>query len=135
MLAWGELIHRYLLPRLFPDKKENVDPDQQVLAGIHKKGKEFNPGFAELKTIADSAGISLTIYLHAEQLELNAGKYNEQGDEIISWAEKNRVQLIKELDYKFTADDYRDGIHLNKNGQRKLASIMEPVMIEKISTR
>ncbi len=125
VLAWGELINRYLLPRLFPDKKENVDPDQQVLAGIHKKGKEFNSGFAELKVMADKAKIPFIIYLHAEQSELNAGKYNEQGDEIISWAEMNRVQLIKELDYKFTADDYRDGIHLNKNGQRKLAFIME----------
>ena len=125
VLAWGELINRYLLPRLLPDRKKNADPDQQVLAGIHKKGKEFNPGFAELKAMADKAKIPLIIYLHAEQSELNAGKYNEQGDEIISWAEMNRVQLIKELDYKFTADDYRDGIHLNKKGQRKLASIME----------
>lgn len=35
------------------------------------------------------------------------------------------MRLIKELDYHFTKDDYRDKIHMSGSGQRKLACIME----------
>lgn len=125
LLGWAELINRYLLPRLFPDKKKGIDPDQQVLVGIRKNGKTFNPGFDELKSIADSAGIFLILYLHAEQSEMKEGEYNDQGTQIIAWAKEKGVRLVKELDYPFTVDDYRDSIHLNKKGQRKLATIME----------
>lgn len=126
-LAWGELIERYLLPRLFPARKEGMDPDRQVLAGIRKNGKTFNSGFGELKSMADSVGIPLIVYLHAERSEMQEKAYNDQGNLIIAWAKENGVRLVKELDYPFTVDDYRDGIHLNKNGQRKLATIMESI--------
>lgn len=127
LLAWGKLINRYLLPRLFPAKKESMNLDRQVLAGIYKDGKTFNSGFDELKFIADSVGIPLIVYLHAEQSEMQEKEYNEQGNLIIAWGKENGVRLVKELDYPFTVDDYRDGIHLNKNGQRKLAIIMESI--------
>lgn len=52
--------------------------------------------------------------------------------EIIDWTAKNHITLIKELDYKFTEEDYRDGIHINAKGQRKLADIMEKIMPEYI---
>lgn len=54
-----------------------------------------------------------------------SGKYNEQGQEIIAWCLKNGVKLIKDIDSGFTLDDYRDDIHINAKGQRKLASVME----------
>lgn len=124
--AYAELFGRYLLPRIFKKKKDE-SPDQKVLdgVGIHKSGKMFNPGFAQLKAIADSCHIPYIIYLHADRDEFDNHKYNEQGEEIIHWAEANNVKLIKELDYKFTANDYRDGIHMSKSGQRKLAQIMK----------
>ena len=127
--AYAELFGRYLLPRIFKKKKDE-SPDQKVLdgVGIHKNGKAFNPGFAQLKEIADSCHIPYIIYLHADREEFDNHKYNEQGDEIIKWAKANNVKLIKELDYKFTADDYRDGIHMSKSGQRKLADIMKKVI-------
>lgn len=49
---------------------------------------------------------------------------------IIDWAERNNVTLIKELDYHFTEKEYRDGIHINKKGQRKLADIMKNIFLE-----
>ena len=124
--AWAELFDRYLIPRLFK-KKDKASPDQKVLdgSGIRKDGKVFNPGFAELDSMAEKAGIPLVVYLHADRDELASGKYNEQGQKIIQWANKNNVVLIKELDYHFTAQDYRDGIHMSCSGQRKLADIME----------
>ncbi len=58
---------------------------------------------------------------------MQAGKYNEQGQEIIAWCQANGVNLIKDLDSGFTLDDYRDDIHINARGQRKLALVMEKV--------
>lgn len=124
--AWAELFDRYLIPRLFK-KKDKSSPDQKVLdgSGIRKDGKVFNPGFAALDSIAKKADIPLIVYLHADKEELASGKYNDQGQQIIQWANKNNVTLIKELDYHFTEKDYRDGIHMSCGGQRKLADIME----------
>lgn len=127
-LAYWELLERYILPRIFKKKSKKLDPDQQVNANtgidIKKDGKFFNPGFQQLKEIADSIHIPLIMYLHADAKELKNGEYNEQGKEIIKWAETNHVTLIRELEYKFTSDLYRDGIHLNEKGQGKLAQIM-----------
>ncbi|WP_317584542.1 hypothetical protein [Segatella copri] len=128
-----EVVCRYIYPRyirkFFKQTKENLDPDQKVLAhvGIHKIGKKFNPGFDELKQMADSARIPLVVFLHAEKPEMQVGKYNEQGQEIIAWCKKNGVKLIKDIDCGFILDDYRDDIHINARGQRKLASVMEKV--------
>jgi hypothetical protein len=132
-LAWAELWDRYLLPRyILPHFSRHtdpqpLDPDQQVLAGtgIRKDGLIFNPGFDQLKTLADTVGIPLLVYLHADRDELTAQAYNDQGREIIQWCAQNDVPLIRELDYHLTPDDYRDGIHLSAHGQRRLADIME----------
>ena len=130
--AIAEVLCRYIYPRyiqpLFDKGDKELDPDQKVLAGvgIHKKGKVFNPGFEQLKAMADSAKIPFVVYLHADQEENAAKKYNEQGDEIIAWCKKNHVSLVEDL-HLLTKDDYRDGIHINNSGQRKLANVMEQV--------
>ena len=128
-LAWAEIIDRYLKPKVlnYFIHKNDLDPDQKVLNGIeiHKNGKILNSGFDELKSMSDSLSIPLIVYLHADKLEFMKKKYNGQGQEIINWAEKNNVKLIKELDYIFDKTDYRDGIHLSNKGQRKLANIMK----------
>ena len=120
--AIAEVVCRYIYPRyirkFFKQTKEDLDPDQKVLAqvGIHKSGKKFNHGFDELKQMADSARIPLVVFLHAENPEMQAGKYNEQGQEIIAWYQKNGVKRIKDIDSGFTLDDYRDDIHINARG-------------------
>ncbi len=127
-----EVVCRYIYPKyikrfLKHDAKKELDPDQKVLAGvgIDKKGVGFNPGFDQLKQMADSAKIPLVVFLHADAEECKAGKYNSQGWEIIRWCQSHKVKLIKDLDSGFSADDLRDGIHLNVQGQRKLANVME----------
>ena len=122
--ALMELMDRYLLPRLgFTNEHEGNDVGS---LGIDKKQNDskFNPGFESFLNYTKSHQIALTIYLHAEYSELEAGEYNEQGKEIISFAEKNNIQLIKELNSNFEASDYRDFIHLNESGQRKMASLI-----------
>lgn len=126
-LAWGEVIGRYVLPRLTKTNKKN-DPDAQVLKGMIKKGgKPFNSGFNLLKEMADSANIPIYVCLHPEKREIEMGSYNEQGEEIIQWCQQNNVALIKELDEGITQEMLRDNIHLNNRGQRFEADIMKTV--------
>lgn len=131
-LAWIELIDRYLMPRvkMFFVKKTFLDPDASVVASakgkyVIKKSMKFNPGFSQLKTIADSLHIPFSIYLHAEKGELEAGKYNEMGDMIIKWARQNNVPLMQGVKNGETVDMYRDIIHFNEKGQRHLADCFE----------
>ena len=110
------------------------DPDKQVLngIGIRKKGKVFNPGFDELKAMADSANIPLMVCLHPDTEELQQRTYNEQGQEIIVWCRSNGIEPILELDEGITADMYRDGIHTNAKGQRLEADLMKKYILERL---
>ena len=76
--------------------------------------------------MADSLHIEMSIYLHPDQKEFDNKKYNEQGDEIMRWAQKNGVCLTKGMNMPgFGKDCYRDGIHINTKGQKILAKWME----------
>lgn len=124
--AIWELIDRYLIPHI--KKPKTLDPDQLALqgVGIRKKGKTFNPGFAQLKHIADSCRIPMVIYLHPDQAEFKSGRYNEQGDEIMAWARANGVRVTQGLHMPgFGLDCYRNGIHINAKGQKILARWMK----------
>ena len=120
--ATVEVFSRYVLPRIISTTQK--DPDQKVLAesGIRKDGIPFNPGFDQLKHMCDSAHIPMLVYIHAEQTELSAGKYNDQGDEIITWCTANNIPIIKDLDHGLTVSDFRDNIHLSAQGQRNMAN-------------
>lgn len=131
-LAIWELIDRYALPRIynyFSQVKHKVDPDAKVIAQIQnaavaKKSELFNPGFVQIKAIADSLHIPFSIYLHAETNEIAAGQYNAMGNEIIEWAQKKQVFLVKGIETGETISMYKDAIHYNEKGQRHLANIM-----------
>lgn len=124
-----ELIDRYLFPRIkyyISKTKMKLDPDETVVSNItnssvKKKSKQFNPGFNQLKSIADSLRIPFGIYLHAETNEIATQKYNDMGNEIIKWAQKHHVYLLKGIECGETADMYKDAIHYNEKGQKHLA--------------
>jgi len=131
-----ELIDRYLFPRIkyyTLRTKMKFDPDETIVSkivnsSVKKKSTLFNPGFAQLKDIADSLHIPFIIYLHAETNEIAKGQYNEMGQEILKWADTNSVPLINGSQNGETTDMYKDVIHFNEKGQRHLADIL----IEKI---
>lgn len=131
-----ELIDRYLFPRIryyTLRTKMKFDPDETIVSkivnsSVKKKSTLFNPGFAQLKDMADSLHIPFIIYLHAETNEIAKGQYNEMGQEILKWADTNSVPLINGSQNGETTDMYKDVIHFNEKGQRHLADIL----IEKI---
>ena len=91
--------------------------------GINKKNAEsrFNTGFSDFYAYSVSNQIPLTIYLHADRKELAQQSYNEQGKEIIAFANEHNIPIIKDLENGLENSDFRDNIHLNVKGQRKMA--------------
>lgn len=137
-LAIVELMDRYLMPRVrsfFLKQKQRLDPDAAVVNKmsqkfVAKKSLLFNPGFDQLKNMADSLHIPFGVYLHAETGELMQGSYNEMGYEIMEWAEKNGVPLMKGMDRGENESMYKDMIHLNGKGQKHLAASLKVMVTE-----
>ncbi len=117
--AYGELLNRYLIPKIskiFTDKST-----------IEKKlqSKEFNKGFDNLLSYTDNHKMDFFVYLHPERAETKRGNYDSYGQEIIEWAEKNNVELIKGLQGS-KESFYRDYIHYNAEGQMYLYKKLLP---------
>ena len=68
--------------------------DSQVI----KKLPYFVKDFDELKQIADSLGIPLYIYLHAEQGELNRWRCNDMELQILMWTDSAHLTLKNGID-------------------------------------
>lgn len=130
--ALWELYERYVKPRIDRLFRQPVylDPDAEVVARKHlasviKKNHVFNEGFEQLKTLSDSLGLPLTIYLHAETGEISEGAYNDLGKEIIAWADSCGIPLINGIEEGEAPDMYIDIIHFNEKGHRHLADVMK----------
>jgi len=121
-VAQYELVNRYLVNTIKRKlKKKSIETDN---LGINKKKDNalFNTGFSSFLDYSKSKNIPVTIYLHADTKELKLESYNEQGQEIIKFANDNDIPIILDLENGLKLSDFRDYIHLNSNGQRKLAN-------------
>jgi len=137
-VAWIELFDRYIIPKIKSCMTENhngLDPDKAVLHNkqtknyVAKKSATFNKGFGQLLAISKEHGIPFFVYLHAELGELEDGKYNEMGQEIIKWAKANNVSLTQGLREGENSGMYRDNIHMNEKGQRFLADMLKQMVV------
>ena len=131
-LAIWELIDRYMIPyiKLKTQTKHYADPDAEVEKKaedrqVIQKSPYFVNGFDDLKHIADSLQIPFYVYLHAEQGEVEAGRYNDMGQQIMIWADSAHIQLINGIKEGERIEMYHDAIHFNECGQRHLANILE----------
>ena len=117
-----ELIDRYLLPKVKKMFSKSSGNNENL--GINKKEdtSPFNTGFTSFLTYSRKHNINLTIYLHADRKELKEGKYNEQGKQIIQFANENNIDLIMDLENGLEKTDFRDAIHINSEGQKKMAT-------------
>lgn len=132
-----ELWDRYIRPRYLSDYTGNSlyfapKIDTTAAHAIRKSGPTFNPGFAEINHIAKENKIPFFILLHPETSEVSSGSYNYQGQEIINFAQKDSVRLIKELDKGVSLDLYRenDVVHYNSKGQYFLYRNLRPLFLE-----
>jgi len=123
MLATWELIHRYLIPILI----ENF-PSEQF--GVKKTGTHFNDGFESFYQYCKLKNIPFLIYLNPDRNEIASGKYNFQGDEIISFCKSHGIDCIQGLNHTVLSD-YRGVIHLNETGQKKMANLIFDGIIKK----
>jgi len=89
-----------------------------------KEGRVFNQGFLSFAKYAKTRGIPLVIYLHCSISELKNKKYNVQGQEIINFVKAHQIKIIKDLDQGLKINDFRDNIHLNNQGQKRMAKIV-----------
>lgn len=117
-LALFELSDRYILPKLLGT------PENENLQINEKENGVLNEGFMSFLSYSKDQNIPLTIYLHAEAKEVEAGSYNEDGQEIIQFAKDNDVPLILDMENGMSISDFRDYIHINPAGQKKMAEIV-----------
>lgn len=131
-LAIWELIDRYLVPyfKVLTRTRQYADPDAEVEKKaadrqVIQKSPYFVKGFDDLKQMADSLGIPMYVYLHAELGEVESGRFNEMGQQIIQWADSAQVMLLNGIKEGEHAEMYHDAIHFNEKGQRHLATVLE----------
>ncbi len=113
-------------------KKEKLND-----AGIRKPGLVFNPGFEQLYEMAKTNNIPFFIYLHPEISEIELGHFNDQGDEIITFAKEKDIRLINEFQFKILPKYYRkmDVVHYNSSGQVFLADNLYPLFQEYLNLK
>lgn len=130
MAVW-ELFDRFLIPQIrhLIFSPRYVDPDAQVAKRaanreVLQKSNDFIKGFDDLKAMADTLQIPFYVYLHAEKGEIEDGRYNDMGQEIIKWARATNVILIDGIKNGEEVSMYHDSIHFNKKGQKHLAKVL-----------
>jgi len=112
-------------------KSDTLEAPKPVEPGIRKEGVGFNPGYEQLRKMAEDNKIPFFIYLHPEISEVEMGHFNDQGNEIISFAKRNNVRLINEFDFRPTTKMYRkmDVIHFDNKGQIFLTNNLYPILL------
>ena len=130
-LASVELWVRYLWPRLMNLMRSEQKPDDLM---INKDGTGFNSGFEFFKNYTEKNGIPFIICLHAEKLEVEEGKFNSQGDEILQFCQKNNIKVVSGLEIGEDVNDFRDGIHINERGQKRWAKVLSKQIQETIKS-
>ncbi|WP_025761350.1 hypothetical protein [Dyadobacter tibetensis] len=120
-----------------PTSDPNPTPTEIADEGIQKDGIGFNPGYAELDSIAKAEGIPFFIYLHPETSELALGHFNEQGQSIIEFAQHNNIRLVNEFELGIDSTYYRpmDVVHYNSMGQKFLEKQLYPLFLNYLTAQ
>ena len=133
-LALLELYDRYIRKHQSSSwlTKDEADANFRREHHIEQNAGEFNSGFLMLKQIAEENGIPFILYLHPERYEKQQGKYNSQGQEILSFCEQYGIDVINEMQHGITEECYRknDYIHYSTIGQKKLSDNLKVKLVK-----
>ena len=126
VFALWEAINRYVI-----GEKYDIYSKKELAEHEANESKDVNTGIKELIDYCQSSDIHLIAYLHPEKSELEKATYKEDGKEWVRIFEENNVTYINGMDVE-KSEDYRDKIHLNKNGQMRLSETLFPYIVEAI---
>ncbi|WP_207506432.1 hypothetical protein [Telluribacter humicola] len=121
-LATIAFFKRMVLPRIstFLHKEEPASSKKMV--------SELNPGWTFFYELSNQKGIPLIVYLHATQEEAHNKRYDQEGQKIIEFCNRNNIRMVMDIN-KQSDDLFVDYIHLNSEGQKMITDILFPEII------
>ena len=116
------LIELFQLSKQYLSRKFEKEPSKSWVTNkeLVIEATPFNPGIESFNNYTKKNNIKLTFFLHPRKSEFINSQYNHQGIQIINFAKQNNIDLIKGIKY-LEKSDYRDIIHLNASGQKKIS--------------
>lgn len=126
--AFISFCKRFLIPKMTSFKKK------EAYQFINKETHFLNPGWDFFNDYCRKHKIPLLVYLHAEKNEVKKGMYNQEGDKIISFCNRNNIKLVQDIN-QLKSNYFSDGIHLNKYGQKMIADILTPEIIQSLEDK
>ena len=129
--AISEVFLRYLMPHFGNIFGVSEYSSEKLM--INKQRTVFNSGWNDLREIAEKNSIPLIVVLHAEEAEVENGKYNRYGLRILDSLQMHHVTYITDLTAGINKNYYRDFIHLNDAGQKFLSGLITPALFPAIS--
>lgn len=128
LLACWELVDRYVLPKIFKEKGEKVEADEEKEGALTRCRSDLT------QFIERACGqTKFCILYHPERKELQDKKPHKGKEIIRAIAEHYRVRFIDLSSYYLEAggDVYRDNIHPNEKGQLSIAeALLQDVEVE-----
>ena len=101
----------------------------EIIHGIGEVNAGENRGWSHFIDYCKKNDIKLLVYLHATKSELKQRKMNENGQRIIQILKENNIDYLFGINNGISEKGYRDNIHLNNEGQKELADILFPILI------
>ncbi|HKL02120.1 MAG TPA: hypothetical protein VJ911_00540 [Cryomorphaceae bacterium] len=107
----------------------NWDELEENKDANYKRGK-FNRGWQQFIDYCNRKNLPLLVYHHANMEEVENKSWSKKGARLEAFLAENNVAVISGLKSGMDKDDFRDKIHLNPSGQRKLADALGPTLQE-----
>jgi hypothetical protein len=124
-LASTDAFSRVIWPKV---KSWFVEPENEYAYLIGTDVSTNNPGWESFFEYAKANNIELLVYLHPTQAERKKGEYIKYGRILKNKFRLAGINCVFGLDHKMDASHYRDDIHLNEKGHKKLAEILYPAV-------
>jgi hypothetical protein len=129
--AITDVTGKYIFPWIKQRFYKNYNPYSYLAASA--KSNIVNPGWQGFFNYVRENNLSLLVYLHPATDELQAKDYNLKGKEIIKMLQDNEINYMRGIDYELP-EGFRDNIHLNETGQRKLTKALRGPLVDHIKT-